>query len=655
MLLKKVRVTNFKCVEDSGWWRVGPVACLVGKNESGKTALLQALYRLNPYAREEAKFDRVNEYPRRYLTEYDKRHGGEDADAIETEWTLQDSDIEELNKELGAGAVRSGEVTIAKGYDNRRKWGINVDEQAVVNHLMKQAEFDKAEREAASKCTNVEELRSHIKELNKNATERQKALAAEIEKRFKEKDATSRAIEILEEKLPKFLYFSQYNKMPGQVSLEEVTRKQAENRLTDDDRVFLAFLGLVGTNLKQLAEQTSFEPLIARLEAASNKISDEIFHYWSQNRHLKIQVRVDAGRPGDPSPFNTGWIMRIRIENLRHNVTVRFDDRSTGFVWFFSFLVLFSQVKKTHGDNLIILLDEPGLSLHAKAQADLLRYINEKLRPHHQVVYTTHSPFMVDVDNLLGTRTVEDLVSKDGLGVDLVFGTKVGDDILSTDRDTLFPLQGALGYDITQSLFVGKHTLLVEGPSDLLYLKTMQYELGKRKRATLDHRWTICPSGGVDKVAAFVSLFGGNKLDIAVLIDYVHGKKGQVERLRQSKLLLDGHVLTADSYSGQPEADIEDIIGARTYKELVNLCYGLKPEHRIQRQDQKDISMRVLKEVEDHFKSLPTGTPAFDHFEPAMFLMENREKLFVELPGVEDALSRFESLFADLNKLLPEV
>ncbi len=655
MILKAVRVTHFKCIEDSERWRVGPVTCLVGKNESGKTALLQALYRLNPLVREDAKFDKVNEYPRRHLTDYDRRHTGEDARVIETEWTLRPDDVDQMQKELGEGVVQGDEVKVSKGYDNRRTWEVGVDEQAAVNNLIKQAGLEKAEREAAKKCKTLEELRSHLKELGQGQSERHKTLAIEVQSRYEEKDAKARVVEILEDRLPKFLYFSQYNKMPGQVSLDEMTRKQSENRLTDDDRVFLSFLGLVGTSLKQLADLTSFEPLVARLEAASIKISEEIFHYWSQNRHLKVQVRVDAGRSGDPPPLNTGWIMRVRIENTRHNVTVRFDDRSTGFVWFFSFLVLFSQVKKTHGDGVVILLDEPGLSLHAKAQADLLRYINEKLRPQHQVIYTTHSPFMVDVENLLGTRTVEDLVSQDNRGNDVILGTKVGDDTLSTDRDTLFPLQGALGYDITQSLFVGKHTLVVEGPSDLLYLRTMQHELRRRGRTALDRRWTVCPVGGVDKVAAFVSLFGGNKLDIGVLVDYAHGRKGQVERLRESRLLLDGRVLTADVYAGQAEADIEDIIGRQTYIDLVNHCYDLKGTNRIPTGLEKSPHVRVLKEIEEHFRTLPAGMPVFDHFEPALFMMENRDGLLSELPGIEDALARFEKLFADLNGLLPKV
>ena len=129
-----------------------------------------------------------------------------------------------------------------------------------------------------------------------------------------------------------------------------------------------------------------------------------------------------------------------------------------------------------------------------------------------------------------------------------VLGTKVGDRVLSTDRDTLFPLQSALGYEITQTLFVGLNTLLVEGPSDLLYLKVISSVLADRKREVLSPRWTICPTGGVDKVAAFMSLFGGKKLNIAVLVDLAHGQKKKIEELRRNSLLNAGAVLSAEQF-----------------------------------------------------------------------------------------------------------
>ena len=174
------------------------------------------------------------------------------------------------------------------------------------------------------------------------------------------------------------------------------------------------------------------------------------------------------------------------------------SERSAGFVWFFSFLAQFKQLKKTPGNgNAVILLDEPGLTLHGKAQGDLLRYIVERLLPDHQVIFTTHSPFMVPMDRLADVRIVEDVViEKQGKRPE-VMGTKVRSDVLEVNEDTLFPLQGALGYEVTQSLFIGANTWLVEGPSDILYLQVVSQALTKRRRVGLDPKWTLCPSGGL--------------------------------------------------------------------------------------------------------------------------------------------------------------
>jgi hypothetical protein len=397
-----------------------------------------------------------------------------------------------------------------------------------------------------------------------------------------------------------------------------------------------------------MAKLDKFEPMIAKLESVSNRISREIFTYWTQNRNLKVQFRLDAGRTGDPAPYNSGNILRTRVENTIHEASVSFDDRSTGFVWFFSFLVLFSQFKKTHGDNVILLLDEPGTSLHAKAQEDLLRYFKEKLIPHHQVIYTTHSPFMVPADNLMATRTVEDVVKRDQQGnVEEVLGTKVSDNVLSVDRETLFPLQGALGYEITQTLFIGKNSLLVEGPSDLLYLKAYSAELTQQGRTGLSQAWTITPVGGVDKVSAFMSLLYGNKLNVAVLTDFAKGQKKKIDDLKKLKLLSEAQILTANTYTGKGEADIEDLIGREGYIALVKQAYKLQALTVA-----STGAERVVKDVEDAFRLLPPSTLEFDHFFPSSFLVENPAVL-TSLPSYKEALDRFEKLFKDLNALLP--
>jgi predicted ATP-dependent endonuclease of OLD family len=139
----------------------------------------------------------------------------------------------------------------------------------------------------------------------------------------------------------------------------------------------------------------------------------------------------------------------------------------------------------------VILLDEPALGLHARAQADFLRFIDERLSGRHQVIYTTHSPFMVQPAKLERVRMVEDR------GRD--HGARISADILSTDRDTLFPLQGALGYDLAQHLFIAPHNLIVEGTSDYTYLRVISDFLRTIEgRQYLDDRWSIVPVGGAD-------------------------------------------------------------------------------------------------------------------------------------------------------------
>jgi hypothetical protein len=261
---------------------------------------------------------------------------------------------------------------------------------------------------------------------------------------------------------------------------------------------------------------------------------------------------------------------------------------------------------------------------------------------------------MVPVERLLSVRTVEDVVleqrDEDGDVTDVdVQGTKVNSDVLSQDRDTLFPLQGALGYELTQALFVGKHCLVVEGPGDLLYLTTMSARLKALGRTGLDKRWTITPARGLDRIAAFVALLAAQKLTIAVLTDFGQKQKKSIDDLRRRNddLLNQGRIFTADRYAGLPEADIEDLFGGATYARVVNVAYELKGERAIG----APARGRVLEHVEAAFRTMPPNTPEFDHYTPAEFLARNPGALD-DAPGLGDALDRFERLFQDLNAVL---
>ena len=369
--------------------------------------------------------------------------------------------------------------------------------------------------------------------------------------------------------------------------------------------------------------------------------------------HWRWRWIFSQGQPEDQPPFNEGTVIRARVKNNLHRVSIPFSERSAGFVWFFSFLVQFTQIRKQAG-NVIILLDEPGLTLHGKAQADLLRYIEEKLLPHHQVIFSTHSPFMIPAHRLETVRIVEDIVDKSG-GRPVPCGTKVCSDILVTDKETLFPLQGALGYDITQSLFIGKNTLLVEGPSDILYLQAFSEVLRRHRRESLDRRWTLCPAGGIDKIRPFVSLFGGNHLNVAVLTDMASGSKTKLAKLKQSQVLNAEHLYAVTDFVDKDEADIEDIFEEDLLAKIVNKAFDLPVEYELTKNslDKVQISTpRLIKRIESAFNTMPDTIPEFDHFTPASWLIRNLDILDAEDKDELKTLGRAEKIFKKFNELL---
>src|SRR6266568_3528748 len=446
MKLAKARVTNYRNIIDSNEIEIGATTCLVGKNEAGKTAFLKALEGLRSTDGTFTEYGKVENYPRRYFGDYEQRHAGQEGAVAATVWEMSPEDIAAIEAVLDDGVVTGKFVSISKTYEQKvTTWSVPIDGEKVLVHLVRRFGLTKEEKAGLGGAKSTSAAAKALEALP-DKTEHHNQLLAAI-KQFRDNNANLAAIDILSKRTPQFLYFSHYDRMSGEISINQLTAdKNTPQGIKIGDQVFLDFLEYAGTRLEELADAKRFEELNARCEAAANRITDQIFEYWTQNDELQIQVLLTEGKPEDNPPFNTGPIARARVENNLHKVTVPFSERSAGFIWFFSFLVKFAQVQKTESE-LVLLLDEPGLTLHGKAQADLLRYFREKLAPDHQVIYTTHSPFMVPPDQLLSVRIVEDRVTSPRPGVWHSDGTKVREDVLATERDTLFPLQGALGYE----------------------------------------------------------------------------------------------------------------------------------------------------------------------------------------------------------------
>ncbi len=639
MKLIKARVTNYKSIEDSGWVRIDPVTCLVGKNEAGKTAFLQALEKIKPIEGVSSDFDYELEYPRKALNTYKKTHDSRPAVVVEVTYELSAADVAAIEADFGKGALRSHEIAVRKTYANHSWFTIPFDEEAIVKHLVGKAELPAETAAELEKNTSLDDLRAAAESLGGDPPQAA-TITAEMASWRDGKVSSAMIDRHLSLRMPRFFYFDDYSIMDGRIAVSALKARRDANELDEADRTFLALLGLVGATLEEFESQDNRERLIASLEAAGNTISDELFEFWTQNKQLAVIFDLSGPDAAAGSPFDQGTNLQIRIRNDRHRVTVPFDQRSRGFVWFFSFLAYFSQLEQERQDDLILLLDEPGLSLHATAQGDFLRFIADRLAPDHQVLYTTHSPFMIDARKLDQVRTV---VDRDDVG------TVISDEVFRADKETLFPLQAALGYDLAQALFVAPDNLLVEGASDLIYLQVLSAACEAAGKAFLDPRWVIVPVGGIDKIASFLSLLGGQKLNTSVLIDASgSGDQQRIKNMQETGHLGKHDLVQITEFTGTTAADVEDLFEPGFYLHLVNVAFAQRLPKKLTVSELGTGDPRITKRIQAHFDQNNLGH--FSHLRPATHLLREQASLLDKIS--EKTLDRAVSLFERINKNL---
>ncbi len=634
MKLIDIKVEKYKSIEKtSGLVTFEQVTCLVGKNESGKTAFLQALYKLNPVDSSNGSFDLL-EYPRRDLNKYKAEHEKNPARIVSASFELSQDEIQDIESKFGEGILTESIIRVYKNYKNEITFSLTIDEAAYVKHVVDTYNPPKAIQKI-KQSTTVKALVEFIKTVE-DTTQIQE-LVAQIAK-YDTPSKVRQAI-FAQLTLPKFVYFADYSVMRGINSIPLLKeKKDAKPSLLDDaDRTFLGLISKAGTSLEEILGEQDYEKQKASLESASNEITDEVFRFWTQNKELEVEF--DITDRGSAPPHERPPVLHVRIKNKRHRVTVPFDERSRGFIWFFSFLAYFSDLEK-QGEDLILLLDEPGLSLHAKAQADFLKFIYDRLATKYQVIYTTHSPFMVDSNHLEAVRTVEDKGDE---------GTVVSSDFLRTTKETIFPLQAAMGYDLAQSLFIGPNCLLVEGPSDLIYLRVLSDACRSKGKAALDERWVLVPVGGADKISTFLALLGANQLNVAVLIDVSQKDLQRIKHLQDQHFLKPDSLLQITDVTGSKEADIEDLFEPSFFVDLVNGAYKDELAKKIAVTDLV-LTGRIVKSIEE-FAKTNTSIGKFDHYRPAAFLLMKQAELVKKLDNA--TLDRASKLFELANKLLP--
>ncbi len=625
MRLRSFHVKTFRNVVDSGEIAVEEqVTCLVGKNEAGKSALLEALYLLNPAY--DDTFNVEEQYPRWLAAKDRRREDLNDVSPISVRLELEDHEWDEVVETLGAGVLTSRDLKVSKRYRGGLRWTVEWSEEPAVKNLL--GEFPTSVADAVKDQTTLDGLREALESLEPadegsgpSDDEIDAARAVLADKGLDGTGVWNRLVGILKPHLPRFFRFTEYSTLPGRIDFDELASGQQEGPGRSGLQTARALLQLAGTELDQL-QNDDYELRRAELEAVQIDLTQQVFEYWKQNPDLKVVIDVDKETVQQSrGQTAVARFLDIRLADGRTGYSNNFSQRSSGFQWFFSFLAAFSEFDSE--DAPVVLLDEPALTLHGRAQADFLRFINERLAPESPVLYTTHSPFMVEAGHLERVRIVEDSGPPTG--------ATATTEVLVADPDSLFPLQAALGYDIAQSLFIGPNNLVVEGTSDFIYLTIMSQLCAATGRSQLDDRWRVLPAGGATNIATFVSLIGPH-LDITVLADA--GTKG-MQRVTGmvDQGLLAGHRLILASVAASTNADIEDLFSEGDYLNLFNKTFST--------------SLRVndLPQGDRIVKRLETKQGEFVHGRVAETLLRNHSEIIF----TDTTLDRFATLIDVLN------
>lgn len=603
MDLEAFRVQNYKRIEDTGWITCRNLTVLVGKNEAGKSAVLRGLSKVKPSDGETC--DGLREFPRhRYTAEFSSR----DWPVASVRLGLDDDDRNELanlTPELAdvtcAEVTRyySGKVTV--GFEPSPEIN-SVDARAALNaadEARKQLEAAIApdghgdelrlikEQGAAAIQQRAGELPQRG-EVEAVQTEALLGAVTQFVNETWQKDCLDSVVEPLREiadqnrtaarlgeactwvvdAMPQFIYFDRYDVLDSAIHIPTFLQQLAGTPHAPRVRTTHCLARHVGLDLQVLNQLGQHQPgtpedqqvrrqideRAIRTSSASEAMTRRFAEWWLQRRHT-FRYQVDAD------------YMRVWVSDDLNLSEIELDQRSAGMQYFFSFFLVFLVEAEDAHANSILLLDEPGTSLHGTAQAKIVEFLR-KISADNQVIYTTHSPFMIDADHL---ETVRPVYEEPGTG-----STRISEDVWPRDKDALFPLQAALGYQLAQSLFISKRQALLEGIIDYWIFKSLDYATRATGRDGLHPSIILTPTGGASHMMPLASMLIGHQVDVVAVLDGDEPGRREGKKL-VDKLLGDGNrvIFTGDyAPAGNTAGETEDLFPEESYLAAVRHAYG---------------------------------------------------------------------------------
>ncbi len=602
MRLEAFRVRNYKRIEDTGWVGVRDLTVLVGKNESGKSAVLRGLSKLRPSDGE--GYDGLREFPRRrYSDEYD-----EDAVGASGRFSLNSADREAL-AEITPLLADVESVVISRKYNNR--YVVGFDPATGGDHLEKaevreavQTALDavedsvapdgRGEEYAPIKTTIISELQTQLsgalaggglltadavgiaskiisgrvsEQWHKDAFGTLGAPLTALHRYAQQRAAVQTGRNWVCENIPQFIYFDRYDVLDRAINIPTFIQQLRSEPRAPRVRTTKCLFDHVALDPAVLAELISDpnlgeEEMRRRIDerailasSAGQAMTRRFTEWWLQRRHA---FRYDLD----------GNYFRVWVSDDLDPSEIELDQRSQGMQYFFSFFLVFLVEAQGEHENSILLLDEPGNSLHGTAQAKIIEFLRS-ISSKNQVIYSTHSPFMIDGEHLEEIRPVWEDPNTGS--------TNVSDDVWPKDKDALFPLQAALGYNLIQSLFISRHQVLVEGITDFSLTKALDAALRANSREGLDPDIILTPAGGAGRMVPLASMLVGHEVQVVALLDGDESGRKEAKKLERVLGFENRVIFIGDhTHDGNTTGEIEDLFPDDYYLKAAKTASGSK-------------------------------------------------------------------------------
>ena len=668
--MTKFRIQNYKKINDTGWINCDKLTTFVGVNEAGKSAICRGLAKFNPSDKQE--YDGLKEFPRHRHSDYDANLP---VSSVEFELTAHER---EKLAEICPSLQNSKYIIGTRNYSNRYDVKFLPSPDIRVDQIQKYlttiqswkrevensiAPDGKGEQIQPIKESLSDTLTESIEQLNERPTTSQivdiintthSQVTQQINEGWQQEvfkkiikesetyiDMVKKHNELkdgekwFQDTIPKFIYFDRYDMIQSAINIDNFIQKLNANPSDPQLRITKCLFKHVGLSIERIRDldptkeglTEEVQRMVAderaiRLSSASDAMTRK-FEEWWENRKYKFRYDID------------GQLFRVWVSDNLNTSEIELDQRSAGMQYFFSFyLVFLVESDGAHSDS-ILLLDEPGLHYHGTAQKKTVEFL-QKISEKNQVLYTTHSPFMIDGSRLQDVKIVYE--NKE------TGNAMVSADTWPDDGDSLFPLQAGLGYSIAQTLFYSKYQLVVEGLTDYLVFKAMNKLLSCKNMETLNEEIVIVPAGGTRNILPLTSILRGHHVNAIVFLD---GDPPGINTQKTLKKKLLQNCILVTNYTDGEKTELEDLFPEALYIEAVQQSYSDK---KIDLVNTGQNVQNITAWVKSMFKQ--KGYGKFEKWVPIKTLVDwiMEDPTTNKIPDV--TCKKFEAIFRDVNKLL---